>query len=288
MPRLPVGPADGRAIVAYLRSRTPAPPPVPVARCPTAVAWSGAGRSSRRRGVRRVTCSATSTSPPARAWRCSGPCASGRCSPRTCASRASGSTRRSRSPGSRSRPRNRPGDADAAPGHLGRRRAGRPGLPVARGPWSARSPAAGAVARDSRAPVASRALRRRAPRLLAVVHPLPRSHQQHDRHGGPRVPAARARFVHARRRAGGLIGPDGVRRSIVATAGQAPPILLQRLLRRWAEAPRDLVRAFRDPLGPGLRARGAAELPGMPLGLPPLSAGELRLVGAWIAQGTPP
>jgi len=87
----------------------------------------------------------------------------------------------------------------------------------------------------------------------------------------------------------GSLAPDGTRRSVVTAEGARPPILLERLLARHAEAPRDQVRVFRDPMGPGLRRRSAAPpAPGMPLGLPALSLGELRLVASWLAQGTPP
>lgn len=84
----------------------------------------------------------------------------------------------------------------------------------------------------------------------------------------------------------GSIGPDGARRSIVDSAPGRVPILLERLLLRHAESPRDLQRVFRDPLGPGLRRTPSTALVGMPLGLPPLSLGELRVVATWIGQGT--
>jgi mono/diheme cytochrome c family protein len=87
----------------------------------------------------------------------------------------------------------------------------------------------------------------------------------------------------------GSLAPDGSRRSVVEPRDGRPSILLERLLTRYAEAPRDTQRVFRDSLGPGLRRRAPAPTPvGMPLGLPALSLGELRLIATWLAQAAPP
>lgn len=64
-----------------------------------------------------------------------------------------------------------------------------------------------------------------------------------------------------------------------------PPLLLQALLRRHAEAARD----HRPPYS-GYRAdaRGPDPArPGMPLGLPPLPPEKVRMIAAWLAQGAP-
>ncbi len=84
----------------------------------------------------------------------------------------------------------------------------------------------------------------------------------------------------------GVTAADGSRRSIVrADSGDLAP-LVARLLRRHAEAPRDTVTVYRDPLSPVARDQGSDPV-GMPLGLPALSVDDLKIVATWIAQGTP-
>ncbi len=64
-----------------------------------------------------------------------------------------------------------------------------------------------------------------------------------------------------------------------------PPLLVDALIRRYAEAPRDA-----RPLGADARSMPPptdAQRPGMPLGLPPLDAKQIALLQAWIAQGAP-
>lgn len=63
-----------------------------------------------------------------------------------------------------------------------------------------------------------------------------------------------------------------------------PPLLLEALLRRYREAGRDLREPLHDARALGT---GPGERPGMPLGLPPLSVGQLRLVKTWLEQGAP-
>lgn len=85
----------------------------------------------------------------------------------------------------------------------------------------------------------------------------------------------------------GALRPDGTRVSIVESRHGAPPPLLARLLRRHAEARRDLVTPGRDPLDPPFKTKSGGEPVGMPLGLPPLPRDDLRVIATWIAQGTP-
>ncbi len=79
---------------------------------------------------------------------------------------------------------------------------------------------------------------------------------------------------------------DGKRVSIVdPPAPGQPPLLLAALLRRHAEAGRDV----RPPYsGHRADARGAdPQRPGMPLGLPPLPPEKVRMIATWLAQGAP-
>ncbi len=86
----------------------------------------------------------------------------------------------------------------------------------------------------------------------------------------------------------GALGTDGVRVSILdSPSGGGPPALLARLLRRHVEARRDMVPAMHDTLDPGVRAHRDQVPVGMPLGLPPLSKSDLRIIATWIAQGAP-
>ena len=81
--------------------------------------------------------------------------------------------------------------------------------------------------------------------------------------------------------------PDGTRVSLIeAVDGGAPP-LLARLLRRHAEAPRDVVPHRRDTLIRAVRPHRPRDRAGMPLGLPPVPESDLRIVATWIARGAP-
>lgn len=75
---------------------------------------------------------------------------------------------------------------------------------------------------------------------------------------------------------GGNIGDAG--------AGSVSP-LVARLLQRHAEAPRDLVTPPRDPLAAAERRRPPRGPVGMPLGLPPLSLEQIRIIHTWVVQG---
>lgn len=79
---------------------------------------------------------------------------------------------------------------------------------------------------------------------------------------------------------------DGKRVSIIdPPAPGQPPLLLAALLRRHAEAGRDV----RPPYS-GHRADAQGpdpQRPGMPLGLPPLPPEKVRMIATWLAQGAP-
>lgn len=79
---------------------------------------------------------------------------------------------------------------------------------------------------------------------------------------------------------------DGRRVSIVEPPRPGePPLLLAALLRRHAEAGRDV----RPPYS-GRRADAVGpdpQRPGMPLGLPPLPPEKVRMIATWLAQGAP-
>lgn len=82
----------------------------------------------------------------------------------------------------------------------------------------------------------------------------------------------------------GSIGPDGRRRSIVrAASADAWPPLLQRMLWRLDENRWDAWPPYHDPLLPVPQER-YDHPPGMPLGLPALTAEELSLLRAWVEQ----
>ncbi|HJL14413.1 MAG TPA: hypothetical protein RMH99_02085 [Sandaracinaceae bacterium LLY-WYZ-13_1] len=85
----------------------------------------------------------------------------------------------------------------------------------------------------------------------------------------------------------GVVTPDGARRSILEDDATGVPPLVARLLRRHAEAPRDLSAPRRDALAPVERPRPDAPV-GMPLGLPPVSVEDISLIATWIAQGARP
>jgi mono/diheme cytochrome c family protein len=85
--------------------------------------------------------------------------------------------------------------------------------------------------------------------------------------------------------------PEGIRRGLlrdgkrVSVLSGARPLLLEALLRRRHEARRDHRVPFGDCTDPGEPTPTAQ--PGMPLGLPPLSDAQIRLVATWLAQGAP-
>jgi cytochrome c2 len=83
--------------------------------------------------------------------------------------------------------------------------------------------------------------------------------------------------------------PDGSHRSVLAPDASGTAPLLLRLLRRHAEAVRDVTAPRRDSLAPVRRERPRGDEPaaevGMPIGLPPVSTEDLRLIATWIAQG---
>ncbi len=75
---------------------------------------------------------------------------------------------------------------------------------------------------------------------------------------------------------------DGKRVSVVD--GDVP-LLLEALLRRHDEADRDYRTVFADRVELGTPT--SSKLPGMPLGLPPLSMAQMSLMKTWLAQGAP-
>lgn len=85
----------------------------------------------------------------------------------------------------------------------------------------------------------------------------------------------------------GVLAADGTRRSILEpdASGLAP--LVARLLRRHEEAARDVIPSRADTLAPIARARPDAPV-GMPLGLPPVPADDVRRIATWISQGALP
>lgn len=82
--------------------------------------------------------------------------------------------------------------------------------------------------------------------------------------------------------------PDGTRRSVLAAPRGSTPLLVGRLLRRHEEAARDVAGPFRDSMTSGVLPAARADVGvGMPLGLPPVSAEDVRLIATWVAQGAP-
>lgn len=80
----------------------------------------------------------------------------------------------------------------------------------------------------------------------------------------------------------GMVGPDGERRSVLEKRrGEALPRLVQVMLDRRAEEPRDHVAYGEDRARPPY-PRGSL---GMPLGLPSMTDAQISLVATWIAQG---
>ncbi len=62
------------------------------------------------------------------------------------------------------------------------------------------------------------------------------------------------------------------------------PSLVRRLMQRHDEARRDITTPRHDPLTPVVRPRPDGVV-GMPLGLPPMDGGDIRIIATWIAQG---
>ncbi len=85
----------------------------------------------------------------------------------------------------------------------------------------------------------------------------------------------------------GVRAPDGSRRSVLEPAEDGTPPLLARLLRRHAEAGRDVVPHRRDTLIRAVRPHADTGPAGMPLGLPPVPEPDLRVLATWIARGAP-
>lgn len=84
----------------------------------------------------------------------------------------------------------------------------------------------------------------------------------------------------------GALRADGTRVSILEPgAGGSLAPLVARLVRRHEEARRDVMPRRRDTLDPAIRPERDAAPVGMPLGLPPVSRDDIRLVATWIAQG---
>ncbi|MEZ4337075.1 MAG: hypothetical protein R3B82_10640 [Sandaracinaceae bacterium] len=81
----------------------------------------------------------------------------------------------------------------------------------------------------------------------------------------------------------GVLLPDGSRRSIVEPDATGVAPLLYRLMRRHEEAARDMTAPRADPLDPVRRVR-PDEPVGMPLGLPPVDASDIRRIATWLAQ----
>lgn len=78
---------------------------------------------------------------------------------------------------------------------------------------------------------------------------------------------------------------DGRRVSVLKAGAGEVPLLWAALERRRHEAGRDH-RGVYSGFDPGAKGADAGR-PGMPLGLPPLSMGQLSIVRTWLAQGAP-
>ena len=74
----------------------------------------------------------------------------------------------------------------------------------------------------------------------------------------------------------------GIELQTVASARKHGPAIVAAMLRRRDEAARDYVAPGEAPA-----ALVRPELPGMPLGLPPIPDADIALVAAWVAQGGP-
>jgi cytochrome c5 len=85
----------------------------------------------------------------------------------------------------------------------------------------------------------------------------------------------------------GVVGPDGTGRSVLEPGADGLPPLVARLLHRHAEARRDVVEPLADPLTPAFRVTRDDAPAGMPLGLPPVSIDDIRVIATWIERGAP-
>lgn len=75
-------------------------------------------------------------------------------------------------------------------------------------------------------------------------------------------------------------GPDDARRDVLGVDGSMPA-LLARMIHRRTEVVRDHIPAFHDHAIPDIDT----SIPGMPMGLPPMTDEELAILRTWIAQG---
>ena len=85
----------------------------------------------------------------------------------------------------------------------------------------------------------------------------------------------------------GTLLPDGTRRSVLEAPPGATPLLLARLLRRHDEAARDDAGPYHDAMTAAAPPAPPNAPVGMPLGLPPVPVEDLRIIATWIAQGAP-
>ncbi len=83
----------------------------------------------------------------------------------------------------------------------------------------------------------------------------------------------------------GITTASGEHRSILEPGPDGVPPLIARLLARHDEARRDIVAPMHDPLTPALRSSGDEGPVGMPLGLPPLTTQQIRVIYTWVGQG---
>jgi len=97
--------------------------------------------------------------------------------------------------------------------------------------------------------------------------------------GGFGYPAAHLRIRTYESLVSGA-GPDDARRDVLGSDGTMPTILA-RMIRRRAETVRDEIPAFHDHAIPDVDT----SLPGMPMGLPPMTDEELSILRTWIEQG---
>jgi mono/diheme cytochrome c family protein len=84
---------------------------------------------------------------------------------------------------------------------------------------------------------------------------------------------------------GALVEASGTRVSVlVAQPGKSLPLILEVMLRRKMEAPRDQVAPFDDHERPHFPKWDDDDI-GMPLGLPAMTDEEITILASWIAQG---
>ncbi len=74
---------------------------------------------------------------------------------------------------------------------------------------------------------------------------------------------------------------------LVARPGEANAPIVEAMLRRKREAPRDQIAAFDDHVIPPFPPAEGGKALGMPLGLPAMSDEEISILATWIAQGCP-